>query len=175
MNKMTWFKTNYSEYFINHFGEVRTFDRCEYMPYKNSLRKVHRNGKILKPIKMSNGYYYIDIANKGKVKRIAIHRLMAQTFLKENIENKHIHHIDGNRKNNIISNLEVIDPKLHCREHCFERKFNNKTGYRCVHQYDKNRYRGSIQRSGKKTVYTKIYNTPEEAYDEVQSILKNED
>ena len=175
MSKMIWFKTYSPEYFINELGEVRTFDRCEYMPYKNSVRKVHRRGKILKSIKMSNGYYVIDIANKGRVKRIAIHRLMAQVFLKEKIEGKHIHHIDGNKKNNLISNLEIVDPKLHCREHCFERKFKNKTGYRGVHQCDKNRYRGSIQRSGKKTIYTKIYGTPEEAYNELQLILKGED
>lgn len=172
---MTWFKTNYSEYFINHFGDVRTFDRCEYMPYKNSLRRVHRNGKILKPIKMNNGYFYIDIASYGKIKRVSIHRLMAQTFLNKDIKSEHIHHIDGNKENNILSNLKIVDPKLHCSEHNFERIFKNKTGYRCVHEYYNNRYRGSIQRSGKKTIYTKPYNTPEEAYNEVQFILKNED
>jgi hypothetical protein len=42
---------------------------------------------------------------------------------------------------------------------------------RCVHNHY-GRYRGSIQRSGKKTIYTKIYDTPNEAYEEVQFILK---
>jgi hypothetical protein len=172
MTEMIWFKTYSPEYFINQLGEVRTFDRCEYMPYKNTLRKVHRKGKILKPIKMSNGYFYIDISSRGKMKRVSIHRLMAQTFLSENIDNKHIHHLDGNRENNSLYNLEIVDPKSHCSEHNFERKFKNRTGYRCVHEYYKNRYRGSIQRSGEKTIYTKSYDTPEEAYNEVQSILK---
>lgn len=171
MNKMIWNKIYSPEYFINERGEVRTFDRCEYMPYKNSLRKIHRKGKILKPMKMSNGYFYVDIAHYGKTKRVAIHRLMAQTFLNKNIKSKHIHHIDGNKENNVFSNLEIVDPKLHCSEHNFERKFKNKTGYRCVHEYYNNKYRGSIQRSGEKTIYTKSHSTPEEAYNEVQFIL----
>jgi hypothetical protein len=172
MNKIEWYKTNFSEYFINFYGVVRTFDRCEYMPYKNSIRKVHRKGKILKPIKMNNGYFYIDIANFGKVKRIGVHRLMAQTFLSNQIDDKHVHHIDGNKENNFLFNLEIVNPQVHCSEHNFERIFKNKTGYRCVHEYYNGTYRGSIQRSGKKTIYTKIYNTPKQAYDEVQSLIK---
>ena len=30
---MIWNKTYSPKYFINENGEVRTFDRCEYMPY----------------------------------------------------------------------------------------------------------------------------------------------
>lgn len=75
------------------------------------------------------------------------------------------------KKNNIISNLEAVDPKTHCRYHNFERNYENKTGYRGVSECWKNRYRGSAQRSGKKIVYTKIYNNPEEAYYELQILL----
>jgi len=171
MTDLKWYKTYHPEYFVTRHGDVRTFDRCEYMPYKNTIRKVHRKGKILNPIKMNNGYFYIDLAICGKKKRISIHRLVAQTFLGENIKDKHIHHIDGNRKNNSLSNLEIADPKLHCSEHNLERLFKNKTGYRGVHKYYKDRYRGSIQRSGKKTIYTKIYDNPKDAYEEIQSIL----
>jgi len=172
MNEIIWHKTPFPEYFISQTGEVRTFDRCEYMPYKSSFRKIHRKGKTLNPMKMNNGYLYIDIANYGKIKRISVHRLMALTFLNENIDDKHIHHIDTDRQNNIISNLKVINPKTHCSDHNFERTFKNKTGYRGVSEYYKNRYRGSIQRSKKKTIYTKIYNNPEEAYQELQNLLK---
>lgn len=167
----TWYKTSNPKYFINHYGQVRTFDYCEYMPYKNEIRKVTRKGKLLKPIKMSNGYLYIDFGNYGKVKRVSIHRLMAETFLNEFIEGKHIHHIDENKENNNLNNLEIIDSHFHCSEHNFKRIFKNKTGYRCVHEISKGVYRGSIQRSGKKTIYTKNYTNPKEAYQEVQRIL----
>jgi hypothetical protein len=171
MSECIWHPTIYPGYFVNKLGDVVTFDRCEYMPYKNSIRKIHRKGKELNPVEMNNGYVYVDIANYGKPKRISVHRLMALTFLSEDINHKHIHHIDGNKKNNIISNLEEIDPKTHCRDHNFERNYENKTGYRGVSECWKNRYRGSVQRSGKKIVYTKIYNNPEEAYYELQRLL----
>jgi len=171
-----WFKTFNPIYFINHHGQVRTFDRCEYMPYKNEIKKVTRRGKILTSIKMNNGYLYVDFSSYGKVKRISVHRLMAKTFLQENIEDKHVHHIDENRENNELNNLEVVDSKLHCSEHNFKRSFKNKTGYRGVHQVYNGFYRGSIQRSGKKTIYTKTYNNPKSAYEELQHILQcNED
>ena len=173
MSKMIWYQSIFPGYFMNQMGDVRTFDKCEYMPYKNSVRKIHRKGKILNPIQMNNGYLYVDIANYGKIKRIGVHRLMVLTFLGENIDNKHIHHIDGNIQNNLISNLEILDPKIHCSNHSLERVFENRTGYRGVSEYYKNRYKGSIQRSGKKTVYTKIYDNPEEAYCELQHLLKS--
>ena len=78
MNEIIWYSTFSPEYFINLYGDVRTFDRCEYMPYKNSVRKIQRNGRILKSIKMNNGYLYVDLAKSGKVKRMSVHRLMAK-------------------------------------------------------------------------------------------------
>jgi hypothetical protein len=144
------------------------------MPYKNGIRKVSRKGRVLKQIKMNNGYLYVDFSNYGKIKRYSIHRLMSQTFLDENIDFKHIHHIDGNKENNKLNNLEIIDSRSHCSEHNFKRQFNNKTGYRGVHKLSKSTYRGSIQRSGKKTIYTKTYTNPKDAYDELQNILRTQ-
>jgi hypothetical protein len=171
MSENYWYKTDFPEYFISLYGEIRTFDRCEYMPYKNTTRKIHRKGKVLKPVKM-RGYSYVDIANYGKIKRMGVHRIMAQTFLSNKIDDKHIHHIDGSKENNLLNNLEIINPELHCSNHNLERVFPNKTGYRWVHEYYNNRYRASIQRSGKTTIYTNAYNTPEEAHKEVQHILE---
>ena len=173
MNEI-WYKTFDPIYFINKDGQVRTFDRCEYMPCKNGIKKITRAGKILTPVKMNNGYFYVDFANYGKPKRISVHRLMARTFLKEDIEGMHVHHIDENRKNNKLNNLEVIDAKMHTTQHMFKRQYDNKTGYRGVHELYKGVYRGSIQRSGKKTIYTKNYNDPKGAYDELQFILQQQ-
>jgi len=168
-----WYKTKDPHYYINHQGQVRTFDRCEYMPYKDGYRKVTRIGKVLKPIKMNNGYLYIDFGNYKKTKRVSIHRLMAETFLDKNIDKKHVHHIDGDKENNSLGNLKIMDPKIHSSDHNLDRVFPNKTGYRLVHEVYKNKYRGSIQRSGTKTIYTSLYDNPEDAFLETQNILKN--
>jgi len=172
MTEIVWYKTYNSKYFINFEGQVRTFDRCDFIPYGNSMRWVERKGKVLKSIRMNNGYYYIDLCDCGKIKRESVHRLMIKTFLNIDLKNKHVHHIDGLKKNNSISNLEVMDSKIHCSEHNLKRTFKNKTGYRGVSEYYPGRYRGSIQRSGEKTMHTKVYNNPKDAYEEIQSIKR---
>lgn len=67
---------------------------------ENTLRKI-------KTILMANGYYAITMTNtEGKQKKIYMHRLIAKAHL-PNPENKEtVNHIDGNRTNNTLSNLE---------------------------------------------------------------------
>lgn len=46
------------------------------------------------------------------------HRLVVEKFIgRALLKNEHIHHIDGNPKNNSIKNLEVVDACTHCRIH----------------------------------------------------------
>ena len=52
------------------------------------------------------GYLRVSLCKNNKVKRFLVHRLVAIYFI-ENKENKPcVNHIDGNKKNNIVSNLE---------------------------------------------------------------------
>ena len=52
------------------------------------------------------GYYYLDLYSNNKNTKIALHRLLALHFI-PNPENKRtVNHIDGNKTNNTISNLE---------------------------------------------------------------------
>lgn len=54
-----------------------------------------------------NGYIRVYIQNKT----YTLHRLVAITFI-ENLENKkQVNHIDGNKLNNTISNLELVTNK----------------------------------------------------------------
>ena len=64
------------------------------------------SNKILKKIKNSDGYLQHGLTINGKLKMIAIHRLLCLTYL-DNKENKtHVNHKDGNKTNNCLSNLE---------------------------------------------------------------------
>jgi len=85
---------DYPDYFVSSYGRI----------------KSHRWGNrkaVLKPMKHSNGYSCIYLYKDGeKRKSFKIHRLVAIAFI-ENKENKEcVNHMDGNKKNNNVKNLE---------------------------------------------------------------------
>jgi hypothetical protein len=75
----------------------------------------------------STGYYMVSFSYNNKSKPQRVHRLLASTFLK-NIHNaKFINHIDGNKLNNDLNNLEWCTHS-HNMKHAFETGLVNNTG-----------------------------------------------
>jgi hypothetical protein len=66
----------------------------------------YTEGKVLKPSLDTKKYYFVILYKNRKPKAHRVHRLIACAFLPK-IEGKEmINHIDGNRVNNKITNLE---------------------------------------------------------------------
>ena len=76
----------------------------------SNLGNVKRidSGKILKPC-IRNGYYSATLYQNNKQYKKYIHRLVAEVFIGD-VTNLVINHIDGNKVNNHISNLEIVTP-----------------------------------------------------------------
>ena len=65
-----------------------------------------------------NNYILIWVNDNGKRRNIPAHRLIATAFI-PNPENKpQVNHIDGNKHNNAVSNLEWVTRSENCR-HAF--------------------------------------------------------
>ena len=65
-----------------------------------------RRNKYLIPKLNHDGYLRIQIWDKGKCSFVAIHRLVAQEYI-PNPENKpFVNHINGNKRDNRVENLE---------------------------------------------------------------------
>jgi len=90
-------------YEVSNFGNIRSVDRV--ITYKNGY-KVSYEGKTKAQVKDKYGYNYVSLYKNQNNKQGMVHRLVAQAFI-PNIENKpQINHIDGNKGNNNVVNLE---------------------------------------------------------------------
>ena len=86
---------DYPNYQISNLGRVKSLN------YNRTGRE-----KIMKPRKDKDGYLKVDLYKEGKHKTIHIHRLVAQTFLPNPNNLLEINHIDENKTNNRVDNLE---------------------------------------------------------------------
>lgn len=90
--KQVTYKENY---IVHENGEVYSLKTKRFLTRSNSL----------------NGYQTVSINNKNE----SLHRIMAKCFLPK-IDGKNcVNHIDGNKKNNELSNLEWCNHKENSR------------------------------------------------------------
>ena len=73
--------------------------------------KNRRTNRLLKPAEDKDGYLKVVLVNESGKHYIAVHRVVGFTYI-PNPENKpQINHIDGNKKNNSVNNLEWVTNK----------------------------------------------------------------
>lgn len=78
------------------------------------IKSLHWNKeKILKQVIRSNNYkyYFVGLLKEGKRKYFAVHRLVAQAFIHNPNNYTQVDHLDGNKLNNNVNNLEWVTPK----------------------------------------------------------------
>lgn len=68
--------------------------------------KVRRNGRERRLFNNPSGYPAVNLYNHCKHKTIAIHRLVALAFIPTPDNKLDVNHIDGNKTNNNVDNLE---------------------------------------------------------------------
>lgn len=82
-------------YMISNLGNVKGFK------YKTGFKE-----HLLKPMHDKNGYCKVSLYKNRKMRMVSIHRLVAEAFI-PNLENKpQVNHIDGDKDNNSVYNLE---------------------------------------------------------------------
>lgn len=71
---------------------------------------IKRNGIVLNPFN-NDGYLRILLSNGLIKKKKLIHRLVAEAFIPNEDNKKQVNHIDLNKLNNNVKNLEWVTPK----------------------------------------------------------------
>ena len=89
---------------VETFVKIEGFDNYEV----SNLGKVRniKSGRILKPSLHKNGYSRHFLCENNKRKHLYLHRIIATAFIDNPGEKPCVNHIDENKLNNDLSNLE---------------------------------------------------------------------
>lgn len=107
----------YEEFYqISSLGRVKSKDRL----ISSRGGKFVKPGRVMKLHVNRTGYYYVLLTDGNKkAKNIKVHRLVAMNFIDNPLSKPFVNHIDGDKLNNTITNLEWVTPKENI-EHAIE-------------------------------------------------------
>lgn len=95
-------------YEVSNLGQVRSVDRL--LPHNRGESRL-QPGKLLKGEVTYQGYKRVRLSKFSKTKKFNVHRLVAEAFIGGYPSGKVINHIDENKANNKVENLEYITQK----------------------------------------------------------------
>lgn len=96
-------ETHKGLYQISSFGNIKSVERTR-VGKSNSVVSI--GGHLMKQKLSKTGYKVIHLRNNGKSNHYSTHRLVMLSFVKNPDNKQTVNHIDGNKTNNNISNLE---------------------------------------------------------------------
>ena len=138
---------------------------------KSLKRKGVGQDRILKPSDNGRGYYQSCLVKDKKIKTIQVHQLVAMAFLGHTICGMKVvvDHIDNNKSNNNLNNLQLIS----CRENLSKDKKGGSSKYVGVTWHKpRNKWRSMIRINGKNK-HLGLFTNELDARDAYQEALKN--
>jgi hypothetical protein len=90
---------------IEKWKDVEGWDGIYSVSDTGKIRN-NKTGKLRKFRKEKLGYLSVDLWNRGFMKRLKIHRLVALAFIPNMDSKPQVNHKDGNKENNSVENLE---------------------------------------------------------------------
>lgn len=89
--------------------DIQGYEGCYQISNLGRIKSLKNpKEKILKNNKTSRGYLEARLSSNGKIRHFSIHRLVAENFISNTNNLPEVNHIDGNKLNNNMENLEWI-------------------------------------------------------------------
>ena len=107
------------KYQVSNTGRVKIKENITQRMNMGVLRNYKQKEIIMKPSENGYGYLKVGLNKNGKYKNSYIHRLVATAFLSNEDNLPQVNHIDGNKHNNCVNNLEWCtekDNSIHARD-----------------------------------------------------------
>lgn len=164
-------------YQVSNLGQIRSLDRIVKDTTRDRFQKI--KGKILKYCDNGKGYKLVYLNKNRKRKNYYVHRLVANVFLENPNNLPEINHLDLNKNNNRIDNLEWctgIENKRHYQSTDIAKERNKIKGKRIT---EKNKKRINEQKDRIIELYNKgltilqIARTIHTECTQITRILKN--
>lgn len=102
-------------YEVSDLGRVRSLDR--YTPTWNG--QVFKKGVIKTPKENKDGHMRVWLSKDSKKTPYFVHRLVAEAFIPNPEKHPVVNHIDGDKRNNSVGNLEWCT-RSHNDKHAFQ-------------------------------------------------------
>lgn len=97
-------------------------------------RVRHFQEKELKPNQMNNGYWMLNLGGRRYLRKALVHRIVAEFWLPNNDCRLEVNHIDGNKGNNSVENLEWVtrsENEIHALQNGLK-----ESSYSLAHKYN---------------------------------------
>lgn len=96
-------------YQVSNYGGIRSVNHFSRNNTNGGKRMVP--GKVIKPYRAGAGYAYVTLSKNEKRHKVAVHRIVAETFIPNDDNLDEVNHIDGDKANNSVENLEWVSHK----------------------------------------------------------------
>ena len=102
-------------YEVSDLGRVRSLDREIVTERGGTPFRYRMKGQIIVPHERKHGYLAVCLYGKesknGRFRQESVHRMVAEAFLPNPNRYSEVNHIDEDKQNNVLSNLEWCDRK----------------------------------------------------------------
>lgn len=155
-------------YQASNLGRIKSLEKIVYRRRNGNYKNKEM---IMNPSLNAHGYLITGLTKNKKIKTYKIHSIIAITFLNHIMAQNElvIDHIDNNKLNNSLSNLQLITN----RENLSKDKKNKTSKYTGVHWHKGNKKWQSSIRIKNKRIYLGVFDNEIDAHNAYKNKLKS--